>query len=102
MQLSSCVVDSNEDVERLFSSENLRQLFQYNMNTVCETHETFKCKRCDAKTKKQRIKPKMMLYGDATTWNHICHDDLEKNEDFLIQNESQFDTISYAFQYISH
>ncbi len=102
MQLSSCVVDSNEDVERLFSSENLRQLFQYNTSTVCETHETFKCKRCDAKTKKQKIKPKMMLYGDATTWNHICHDDLEKNEDFLIQNESQFDTISYAFQYISH
>lgn len=28
MSLSSCVVDAKEDVERLFSSDNLRQLFQ--------------------------------------------------------------------------
>lgn len=102
MQLSSCVVDSNDDVERLFSRDALRHLFQYNIDTVSETHDTFKCKRCDPKTAQQKIRPSMMLYGDATTWNHISHDDLAKNEDFLIQNEVQYDTISYAFQYVSH
>lgn len=102
LQLSSCVVDSLEDVDRLFSSEDLKQLFQYNEKTVCETHAAYKCKRCDKATQKQRIKPPAMLYGDSTTWNHISHEDLENNEDFLIQNESQFDTVSYAFQYISH
>ncbi|QPG76960.1 hypothetical protein FOA43_004354 [Brettanomyces nanus] len=102
MQLSSCVVDSNDDVERLFSRDALKKLFQYNRDTTCETHETFKCKRCDPATFKQKIKPSAMLYGDATTWNHISHDCLAENEDFLIQNESQYDTISYAFQYVSH
>lgn len=102
MQLSSCVVDSNDDVERLFSSDNLKQLFQYNQNTLSETHETYKCKRCDPNTGKQKLKSMAMLYGDATTWNHINHESLAKNEDFLIQNESQYDTVSFAFQYISH
>ncbi|ODV86944.1 hypothetical protein CANARDRAFT_6510 [[Candida] arabinofermentans NRRL YB-2248] len=102
MQLSSCVVDSNEDVERLFSSDNLKQLFKFADNTMSETHDTYNCKKCDASTGKQKVKSPAMLYGDATTWNHINRDDLSKNEDFLIQNESQYDTISYAFQYISH
>lgn len=102
MQLSSCVVDSNEDVERLFSSDNLKQLFEYNSETLSETHETYKCKRCDPTSGKQKLRSMAMLYGDATTWNHINHEALAKNEDFLIQNESQYDTVSYAFQYISH
>ena len=101
MQLSSCVVDSVDDVERLFSSDNLKQLFQFNTKTICETHDTYKCKRCDA-SGKQRIKPSAMLYGDSTTWNHINHGMLDQNEDFLIQNESQYDTVDFAFQYISH
>lgn len=33
--LSSCVVDSKEDVERHYSGDNLRQLFQYNESS-CE------------------------------------------------------------------
>lgn len=101
LQLSSCVVDSADDVERLFSSDNLKQLFQFNTKTICETHDTYKCKRCDNEGK-QRIRSPAMLYGDATTWNHINHNMLDKNEDFLIQNESQYDTVTFAFQYISH
>jgi DNA repair and recombination RAD54-like protein len=101
LQLSSCVVDSADDVERLFSSDNLKQLFQFNTKTICETHDTYKCKRCDANGK-QKIRSMAMLYGDSTTWNHINHDMLDKNEDFLIQNESQYDIVDFAFQYISH
>lgn len=101
LQLSSCVVDSADDVERLFSSDNLKQLFEYNTKTICETHDTYKCKRCDVNGN-QKIRSTAMLYGDATTWNHINHDMLDKNEDFLIQNESQYDTVDFAFQYISH
>lgn len=101
LQLSSCVVDSADDVERLFSSDNLKQLFEYNTKTFCETHDTYKCKRCDSNGK-QKIRSPAMLYGDATTWNHINHEMLDKNEDFLIQNESQYDTVNFAFQYISH
>ncbi|CUS22675.1 LAQU0S06e03444g1_1 [Lachancea quebecensis] len=100
MSLSSCVVDEKEDVERLFSADSLKQLFQLRADTVCDTHETYHCKRC--KNGKQMIKSKAMLYGDTTTWNHLNHDALAKTNDHLLRNEFGFDDISYVFQYISH
>lgn len=102
MSLSSCVVDSKEDVERLFTTDSLRKLFKLNDNTICETHETYNCKRCDPKTGKQMIKSNAMLYGDATTWNHLNHDALKKTNDHLLRNEYKSPDISYVFQYISH
>jgi DNA repair and recombination protein RAD54 and RAD54-like protein len=63
--LSSAVVDEKEDTERHFSLDDLRQLFLFNENTLCETHETFKCKRC--KDGKQVVKSPVLLYGDAST-----------------------------------
>jgi DNA repair and recombination RAD54-like protein len=63
--LSSAVVDEKEDMERHFSVDALRQLFRFNEDTNCETHETFKCKRC--KDGKQFIKAPALLYGDAST-----------------------------------
>lgn len=64
--LSSAVVDEKEDAERHFSVDALRQLFLFKENTLCETHETFKCKRC--KDGKQQIKAPALLYGDASTY----------------------------------
>ena len=64
--LSSAVVDATEDAERHFSVDMLRQLFQFKENTLCETHETFKCKRC--KNGRQTIKSQALLYGDASTY----------------------------------
>jgi hypothetical protein len=63
--LSSAVVDEKEDIERHFSVDALRKLFLFNEGTLCETHETFKCKRC--KDGKQILKAPAMLYGDAST-----------------------------------
>lgn len=101
MSLSSCVVDEKEDVERIFSGDNLKMLFQYQPNTQCDTHDTYNCKRCRSDSG-QIAKSSAMLYGDATTWNHLNHDALITNEDRLLQNESQFNDVSFAFQYISH
>jgi DNA repair and recombination RAD54-like protein len=53
------------DDQLMFSAQDLRNLFKYKGDTACETHETFKCKRC--KNGKQTIKSQAMLYGDATT-----------------------------------
>ncbi|KAH3680777.1 hypothetical protein WICMUC_000128 [Wickerhamomyces mucosus] len=102
MSLSSCVVDEKEDVERLFSTDNLRQLFEFNQNTVCDTHDSFKCKRCSGSDSKQMIRSNVMLYGDATSWNHVNHEGLKMTNDHLLKNEFEFDSISYMFQYISH
>ncbi len=44
--LSSCVVDEEEDVERHFAMKNLRDLFKLNEETLSETHDAYKCKRC--------------------------------------------------------
>lgn len=101
LSLSSCVVDAKEDVERLFSADNLKQLFQLNDKTICETHETYHCKRCN-KDGRQMLKSPAMLYGDATTWNHLNHKGLEKTNDHLLRNEFNNRDISYVFQYISH
>jgi len=36
--------------------------------TTCQTHDLFKCKRCNKETGKQMIKAPAMLYGDTTTY----------------------------------
>ncbi|KAF9166937.1 DNA-dependent ATPase protein rad54 [Mortierella sp. AD011] len=100
--LSSCVVDEDQDVERHFSQENLRQLFQFNETTeCCDTHETFKCKRCvDGR---QVMKPAQVSYGDTSTWNHFKGDeDLLKLTDPLLKEEATTQAVSFVFQYISH
>lgn len=64
--LSACVVDAAEDTERHFSGDDLRQLFKFNEKTVCDTHDTFKCKRC--RDGKQVVKAPALLYGDASRY----------------------------------
>lgn len=99
--LSSCVVDSAEDVERHFSVDSLRELFQLRLNTTSDTHDTFKCKRCKADGR-QTIKAPAMLYGDTSTWNHFVNDGLQQIQDLLLRQECGVEAVSAVFQYISH
>ncbi|KAL2794762.1 vacuolar protein 14 C-terminal Fig4p binding-domain-containing protein [Aspergillus keveii] len=90
--LSSCVVDSAEDVERHFSLDSLRELFQFKPETTSDTHDTFKCKRCRPDGT-QYIKAPALLYGDTSSWNHFVNDGekgpLSKIQDLLIRQETQ-------------
>lgn len=103
--LSSCVVDSAEDVERHFSIESLRELFQFKPETRSDTHDTFKCKRCRPDGT-QFIKAPAMLYGDTSSWNHFVNDGaagpLSKIQDLLLRQEIDNQDVSAVFQYISH
>jgi len=99
--LSSCVVDSAEDVERHFSLDSLRELFQYRGDTTSDTHDTFKCKRCKPDGK-QFIKAPAMLYGDTSTWNHFINEGLQPIQDLLLRQECGEPEVSAVFQYISH
>jgi hypothetical protein len=63
--LSACVVDEAEDTARHFTQDDLRQLFKFNTETICDTHDTFKCKRC--RDGKQFVKAPALLYGDPST-----------------------------------
>ncbi|RDW65876.1 DNA-dependent ATPase RAD54 [Aspergillus mulundensis] len=103
--LSSCVVDSAEDVERHFSLDSLRELFQFKPETTSDTHDTFKCKRCRPDGT-QYIKAPAMLYGDTSSWNHFVNTGdkgpLNQIQDLLIRQETQERDVSAVFQYISH
>lgn len=99
--LSSCVVDSAEDVERHFSLDSLRELFQYRPNTTSDTHDTFKCKRCKPNGK-QHAKAPATLYGDTSTWNHFVNTYLQSIQDLLLRQEHGLGQVSAVFQYISH
>ncbi|KAL8952505.1 MAG: hypothetical protein Q9222_001608 [Ikaeria aurantiellina] len=103
--LSSCVVDSAEDVERHFTLDSLRELFQFKPDTTSDTHDTFKCKRCKPDGK-QHIKAAAMLYGDTSSWNHFVNDGedgpLGKIQDLLLRQETVDKAVSAVFQYISH
>ncbi|RMZ87538.1 hypothetical protein DV736_g5229, partial [Chaetothyriales sp. CBS 134916] len=90
--LSSTVVDSNEEVERHFTLESLRELFQFKPDTNSDTHDTFKCKRCTPDGA-QTIKAPAMLYGDTSSWNHFVNrgdgtGQLSKIQDLLLRQEA--------------
>ena len=103
--LSSCVVDSAEDVERHFTLDSLRELFQYKPGTTSDTHDSFKCKRCKPDGK-QYLNAPAMLYGDTSSWNHFVNDGeegpLAKIQDLLLRQETADQAVSAVFQYISH
>lgn len=103
--LSSTVVDSAEDVERHFTLDSLRELFQFKPDTRSDTHDTFKCKRCKADGT-QTVKAPAMLYGDTSSWNHFVNSGekgpLGKIQDLLLRQETSENAVSAVFQYISH
>ena len=103
--LSSCVVDSAEDVERHFTLDSLRELFQFKPSTTSDTHDTFKCKRCRPDGT-QHIKSQALLYGDTSSWNHFVNvgeqGPLMKIQDLLLRQETAEKDVSAVFQYISH
>jgi len=113
------VVDSAEDVERHFTLDSLRELFQYRADTRSDTHDTFRCKRCNGVDGRQMVRSKAMLYGDTSTWNHMVNDGgggkggggvgksgdgvmLAGIQDLLLRQEVEERDVSAVFQYISH
>ncbi|GAA6015334.1 hypothetical protein JCM10207_008952 [Rhodosporidiobolus poonsookiae] len=96
--LSSCIVDAKEGIERHYSGDDLKKLFQY-VERACETHDLFKCKRC--KDGKQKIKAPAMLYGDTSTWNHLSNECLRSIHDDLLRAETGLGAVTACFQYIS-
>ncbi|KAJ3414587.1 DNA-dependent ATPase protein rad54 [Chytridiales sp. JEL 0842] len=100
--LSNCVVDEDLETERHFSRDMLRQLFQLNETTECDTHDTFKCKRCIRG--RQVVKPDKTSTGatgtDTSTWNHWSSAELHKMPDNLLRDCSgKTGVVSFVFQY---
>ncbi|VDO61925.1 unnamed protein product, partial [Schistosoma curassoni] len=98
--LSSCVVDQQEEVERHFSLDDLRELFMYHSETLSDTHDRFKCRRC---VNSVQIKPPPEgtdCNSDFSQWNH-CYTKKTLNDSVL---KATWDTgcISFVFWHYSH
>lgn len=97
--LSSCVVDNEQDVERHFSLGELRELFTLNMDTISDTHDKFKCRRC---VNNIQVKPPAEgtdCTFDLSHWNH-CADKKGLN-DVLLKGAWE-SAITFTFHHKSH
>ncbi|PVU99053.1 hypothetical protein BB560_005563 [Smittium megazygosporum] len=102
VSISSCVVDERDGVERHFSKDQMKELFKSKLRgvTECETHDTYKCKRCH--NGKQFVRAEEpMDYGDASSWNHFSRGDLSKAYDLALKATAA-DDVTFLFQYKSH
>ncbi|KNE63561.1 hypothetical protein AMAG_08670 [Allomyces macrogynus ATCC 38327] len=98
--LSNCVVDAETDVERHFSLDNLKELFQYNNATLSDTHASYKCKRCvnDIQSKPPaRSSSARNEATDMSLWNHFSKKELNKVPDGMLR-EAGKDLVTFVFQ----
>ncbi|KAJ2524953.1 DNA-dependent ATPase protein rad54 [Coemansia sp. RSA 2049] len=100
--LSSCVIDEQENVDRHFSRDQMRQLFHAKLRgqTASETHDQFKCRRCVRGRQAVRA-PEPMDFADHNSWDHFCAADAQKIHDRLLKSCMGAD-VSFVFQYKSH
>ncbi|KAI7826267.1 P-loop containing nucleoside triphosphate hydrolase protein [Kickxella alabastrina] len=100
--LSTCVIDEQENVERHFSRQEMKQLFQAKLRgtTACETHDQFKCRRC-VKGHQAIKATEPMDFADHNSWDHFSFNDCHKLQDQLLKSCMGKD-VSFVFQYKSH
>ncbi|XP_012945594.1 DNA repair and recombination protein RAD54-like [Aplysia californica] len=97
--LSSCVVDNEVDVERHFSLGELRELFSLNENTISDTHDKFKCRRCVNNIQVKAPPEGSDCNSDLSQWNHSA--DKKGLEDVLLKGAWE-SSITFAFHHRSH
>eukprot|EP00066_Takifugu_rubripes_P023463 XP_011612729.1 PREDICTED: DNA repair and recombination protein RAD54-like isoform X1 [Takifugu rubripes] len=97
--LSSCVVDEEQNVERHFSLGELRELFSLNEDTVSDTHDKFRCRRCVNGREARPPAEDADCTSDLSQWNH-CFDKKGLRDQVL---KSCWDAaVSFVFHQRSH
>ncbi|XP_048581564.1 DNA repair and recombination protein RAD54-like [Nematostella vectensis] len=97
--LSSCVVDEEENVEKHFSVEQLRDLFRLNEETLSDTHDKFKCRRCVNNIQAHPPPQGTDCTANLSLWNH-CASSKGLEDTFLKGAWSS--GISFVFHQKSH
>ena len=97
--LSSCVVDENEDVERHFTANELKDLFKYKENTISDTHDSFKCRRCVNNIQVRPPPESADCTNDLSMWNHCA---TTKNVVDAILKKAWDSGVSFVFHQKSH
>ncbi|XP_065830835.1 DNA repair and recombination protein RAD54-like [Oscarella lobularis] len=99
--LSSCVVDCEQDVERLFSVGELRNLFALDEKTKSDTHDRLKCRRCVNNVQTRGPPPNSDCSSDVSNWNHCV--DRKGLVDSVLKTAMDGKTpVSFVFHHQSH
>ncbi|KAM7444232.1 DNA repair and recombination protein RAD54-like [Porites harrisoni] len=97
--LSSCVVDEEEDVERHFSVGELKDLFRLNEDTISDTHDKFKCRRCVNNSQVRPPPDGSDCSADLSQWHHSS--DPKGLEDILLKG-AWSSGVTFVFHHKSH
>ncbi|KAI8985413.1 hypothetical protein BDB01DRAFT_849994 [Pilobolus umbonatus] len=97
--LSNCVIDESSDMERRFSLKICANcsLFILNQPVKLTIYPNVR----DVYEENNPLLPKTMNYGDTSTWNHYDNKMLRISDPILVA-ESNKDTVTYVFEYVSH
>lgn len=98
--LSSCVVDNEEDVERHFSLNDLRELFILNEGTKSDTHDKFKCARCFLDVQQKPPPPESNCNSDLSQWHHSAAS--KSIDDAVLRSCFQTNAITFCYHHKSH
>ncbi|XP_065345333.1 DNA repair and recombination protein RAD54-like [Cloeon dipterum] len=97
--LSSKVVDQEEDVCAHFTLSELRDLFKLEKNTLSDTHDKFKCRRCVNNIQTKGPPEDSDCTSDISLWNH-CAD--KKGLVDVALKQCWSSGISFVFHHRSH
>jgi len=97
--LSSCVVDQEEDVERHFSLSDLRDLFKLEGNTLSDTHDKFKCRRCVSGVEVRPPPQDSDCNSDMSQWYHSAS---KKSLTDLALKQVWDTGVTFVFHHKSH
>ncbi|KOB73773.1 Steroid receptor-interacting snf2 domain protein [Operophtera brumata] len=98
--LSDTVVDQNEDSLRHFTSDDLKDLFRLEENTLSDTHSKFRCRRCVNNIQVTLPPENSDCTSDLSNWYH-CADKKSLADLVLKQCWDLAKSISFVFHHRS-
>ncbi|CAG0887496.1 unnamed protein product [Darwinula stevensoni] len=98
--LSSCIVDQEEDVQRHFSLADLRELFKLHEDTLSNTHDKFKCRRCVNNVQAKPPPDDADCSSDLSLWHHCA--DKKPLVDRCLKAVWSTGFVSFVFHQRSH
>ncbi|XP_031619056.1 DNA repair and recombination protein RAD54-like [Contarinia nasturtii] len=98
--LSNTIVDNEENGERHFTKDDLRDLFSLDENCVSDTHAIFKCKRCVDTVQMKLPPPDSDCTSDLANWFH-CSNNRGIPDNILSQAWDVSKCVSFVFHHRS-
>lgn len=99
--LSNTVVDNDEDGQRHFTQDDLKDLFRLDEATISDTHSIFKCKRCVNAIQVKLPPEDSDCTSDLAHWYH-CANNKGIPDDILSKSWDITKCVSFVFHHRSN